>query len=201
MIAHLRGELARVETDYVVIDVQGVGYRVYPPPSVAARMPGVGETVTLLVSTVVRADSITLYGFADESQQSMFELLLTVSGVGPKVALNILSLLPVEDIIGSISSESFTELNRVPGVGTKTAQRIVLELREKAAALGWAQAARKEGPAAQRVLEDAVEGLVALGYNRADARAAVEEAAKSMDDDGRDTGAVVRAALRMLSGG
>lgn len=201
MIAHLRGELARVEADYVVIDVQGVGYKVHPPLAVAAQLPAIGETVTLLVSTVVREESITLYGFSDEAQQAVFELLLTVSGVGPKVALNILSVLPVEQIVDSISSDSFIDLNRVPGVGTKTAQRIVLELREKAAALGWVQADRKEASAAQRALEDAVEGLVALGYNRADARAAAEEAARSIADDGRDTGAIVRGALKMLSKG
>lgn len=200
MIAHLRGELARVEADYVVIDVNGVGYKVHPPLAVISQLPQVGEEVRLLVSTVVREDSITFYGFADENQQSMFELLLTVSGVGPKVALNILSVLPVKQIVNAISSEQPHELQRVPGVGTKTAQRLVLELREKITTLVWAQAARKALPPEHRTLDDAIEGLVALGYNRNDARAAAEEALRQTKDK-RDTGSVVRAALKLLSKG
>ena len=198
MIAQLRGELVRVEADYVVIDVNGVGYKVYPPLAVITTMPSKGEEVMLLVSTIVKEDSITLYGFEDEAQQSMFELLLTVSGVGPKVALNILSVLPVEQIVNAISGEHIHELNRVPGVGTKTAQRIVLELREKTATLVWAQAARKTIPAEERVLDDTIEALLALGYNRNDARSAAEEAPRSAKDK-RDTGNIVRNALKLLS--
>lgn len=197
MIAHLHGELARVESDYVVVDVHGVGYKLHPPAAVISQMPSIGDEVKLLVCTVVKEDSITLYGFADESQQSMFELLLTVSGVGPKVALAILSALAVDTIVNAISSESFLELNSVSGVGTKTAQRIVLELREKITTLVWTQAARKSMGPEQQVLNDAIEGLVALGYNRNDARVAVEKALKSASDK-RDTAAVVTSALKML---
>ena len=200
MIAHVHGELARVEADYVVIDVNGVGYKVHAPLSDITQMPPVGNDVELLVSTVVREDSITLYGFCDEAQQSLFELFMTVSGVGPKVALNILSVMPVEQIVNSISSESFHDLNRVPGVGTKTAQRIVLELREKITSFVWAEAGRAETPAKQRTVDDAIEGLVALGYNRNDARSAADEAARSLDDE-RDTGGIVRAALKLLAKG
>jgi len=200
LIAHLHGELARVESDYVVVDVNGVGYKVYPPLAVIAQMPRIGDEVKLLVSTIVKEDSITLYGFADESQQSMFELLLTVSGVGPKVALAILSALQVDTIVNAISSESFLELNSVSGVGTKTAQRIVLELREKITTLVWTQAARKSMGPEQQVLNDAIEGLVALGYNRNDARAAAEQALKSASDK-CDTAAIVTSALKMLGKG
>ena len=198
MIAHLMGELARVEADYVVVDVNGVGYKVNVPLAAIAQLPPVGEVVRLLICTVVREDSITLYGFSEEAQQSIFELLTTVSGVGPRVALNILSVMPVEQIAHAISSESFHELNRVPGIGTKTAQRIVLELREKITTLVWAEAARKSIPAEQRPLDDAVERLVALGYNRHDARVAVDEAVKSVADK-HETGDIVRGALKLLS--
>jgi len=200
LIAHLHGELARVESDYVVVDVNGVGYKVHPPLAVITQMPQIGDEVKLLVSTIVKEDSITLYGFADDVQQSMFELLLTVSGVGPKVALSILSSLQVDTIIQAISSESFVELNSVSGVGTKTAQRIVLELREKITTLVWAQGARKTAPPEQQVLVDAIEGLVALGYNRNDARSAAESALKSIKDK-RDTASIVTAALKSLSKG
>lgn len=200
MFAHLHGELARIEADYVVVDVNGVGYKAYLPLAVIAQLPQIGEKVKLLISTIVKEDSITLYGFAEEAQQSLFELLLTVSGVGPKVALNILSVLAVEQVISAISSEHFHELNRVPGVGTKTAQRIVLELREKVTTLVWAQSARKPMSDDQRSINDAIEGLVALGYNRNDARAAAEEAMRTLKDK-RDTGSLVRAALKYLSKG
>ena len=200
MIAHLHGELARVEADYVVIDVNGVGYKVSVPLAVLARLPQPGSKAKLLVTTVVKEDSITLYGFSHETEQAMFELLVTVSGVGPKAALNILSVMPVEQIVHAISSEAFHELNRVPGVGTKTAQRIVLELKEKITTLVWAQAARKTLPPEQRVVDDAVEGLVALGYNRNDARSAADKALKAAEDKS-DTGGVITAALKYLSKG
>jgi Holliday junction DNA helicase RuvA len=200
LIAHLHGELARVEADYVVIDVNGVGYKAFLPLATITQLPLIGDEVKILISTIVKEDSITLYGFVEEAQQSLFELLLTVSGVGPKVALNILSVLPVEQIVSAISGERYPELNRVPGVGTKTAQRIVLELKEKITTLVWAQAAKRAVPAEQRSLDDAVEGLIALGYKPNDARSAAEEAAKSIKD-ARDTGSVVRAALKLLSKG
>ena len=200
MIAHLNGELARVEADWVVIDVNGVGYKAYLPLAVISQLPKIGEKVKLLISTIVKEDSITLYGFMDEADQSLFELLLTVSGVGPKVALNMLSVMTVGQITGAISGERFHELNRVPGVGAKTAQRVVLELREKVTAFAWAQAEHKPITEEQRTLNDAIEGLVALGYNRNDARLAAEEALRSIKDK-RDTGSIVRAALKYLSKG
>ncbi|MCE5322617.1 Holliday junction branch migration protein RuvA [bacterium] len=198
MIAHLHGQLARVEADYVVIDINGVGYKAYLPLATITQMPQIGDEIKVLVSTIVKEDSITLYGFVDQAQQSLFELLLTVSGVGPKVALNILSVLSVEQIVSAISGERHTELNRVPGVGTKTAQRIVLELKEKITLPQWAQAARASMPAEQRSLDDAIEGLVALGYNRNDARSAAQEAVKSIKGT-PETGNIVRAALKLLS--
>ncbi len=200
MIAHLRGRLSRIEADYAVVDVDGVGYKVNLPLSVSARLPNVGEQTRLLVTTVVREDSITLYGFSDEAQQSMFELLIGVSGVGPRLALNILSIMPVEQIVHAISADGFHELNRVPGVGAKTAQRIVIELREKIAASVWAQEAKKTQSPDQRVIDDAVEGLVALGYGRNDARSAAEKALRSASDK-HDTGGVITAALKLLSKG
>lgn len=200
MYAHLHGELARVEADYVVIDVNGVGYKVHPPLAVIHQLPPVGEEVRLLIYTAVREDAITLYGFSDAAQQSVFELLLTVSGVGPKVALNILSVMTVEQVVNAISGDNYKELNRVPGVGTKTAQRIVLELKEKISQQVWAQAARMEIPPEQRAVDDAIDGLVALGYNRNDARKAAEKAMETLEDK-RDTSSLIKSALKFLSKG
>lgn len=200
MIAHLHGELARISSDYVVIDVNGVGYKVYLPLAVVTQLPQIGDEVKLLIYTAVKEDSITLYGFVEEEQQDLFELLLTVSGVGPKVGLNILSGLTVEQIVHAISGENYSELRKVPGIGTKTAQRIVLELREKITSLVWAQAARKTMAPGQRAIDDAVEGLIALGYNRNNARSATEEALQSVKDKS-DTESIIRAALKLLSKG
>ncbi len=184
-----------------MIDVHGVGYKAYVPLVILTQLPPEGEEVKLLVTTIVKEDSITLYGFADEGQQGLFDILLTVSGVGPKAALNILSVLPVEQVVRAISSEAFHELNRVPGVGTKTAQRIVLELREKITTLVWAEAARKTMAPEDRAVEDAIEGLVSWGgYNRSDAKSAVEEALKIVKDK-RDVSSIMTAALKFLAKG
>ncbi|MEN6372499.1 MAG: Holliday junction branch migration protein RuvA [Armatimonadota bacterium] len=198
MIAHVIGELARVEADYVVIDVGGVGYKVYTPLSVIAEMPQPGAKVKLFTYTNVKEDAITLYGFRESDEQNMFELLLTVTGVGPKVALNILSVLQVEEIVGAISRDDYASLNRVPGVGNKMAQRIALELKEKITTLAWAERARKAAPAEHAVLQDVVEGLVALGYDRQAARRATEDALKSAKNK-KDTSEVLKLALRQLT--
>ncbi|MDH7601229.1 MAG: Holliday junction branch migration protein RuvA [Armatimonadota bacterium] len=199
MIAHLCGELKRIEADYVVVDVGGVGYKVCTPLSVAAQLPKPGEKVSLLITTVVREDSITLYGFTEEAQQRIFELMIGVSGVGPRLALNILSIMPVEQIVRAISNDGFAELSKVPGIGTKTAQRIVLELREKIAALGWATETKSAQSAEMRVIDDAVEGLVALGYTRSDARAAVQKVLGQQPESSPSS--LVTAALKLLSKG
>jgi Holliday junction DNA helicase RuvA len=191
--------LERVEADYIVVDVGGVGYKVNTPLSVIAAMPKVGEKVKLFTYTHVKEDAITLYGFTNTDQQNLFELLLTVTGVGPKVALNILSVLAVEDIVEAISRDDFLSLNRVPGVGNKMAQRIVLELKEKTATLAWVERAKKAAaPAERAVVDDVIEGLVALGYDRQTSRRAAEQALSSAKDK-KDTSEVLRLALRQLT--
>lgn len=202
MIAHLSGELKRVEADYIVVDVGGVGYKVCVPLCVATRLPEIGQKISLLITTVVREDSIALYGFTSEAQQRMFELMTSVSGVGPRLALNILSIMPVEEIARAISSDGFRELSRVPGIGTKTAQRIVLELREKIQGSTWAADSKGVESAEQQVIDDAVEGLVALGFARNAARAAVQEILQS-SNDGQEINSnpsnLITAALKLLS--
>ncbi|MGQ9455195.1 MAG: Holliday junction branch migration protein RuvA [Armatimonadota bacterium] len=202
MIAHLCGELKRVEANYLVVDVGGVGYKVNVPLCVMNCLPAVGERVSLFVSTVVRDDSISLYGFLDEHQQRMFELLIGVSGIGPRLALNILSLIPVEQIVRAISSDGFYELSRVPGIGTKTAQRIVLELKEKIACLAWAVGGDTPEYSEQIIIDDAVEGLVALGYSRSEARSAAQRALRSNLEGDRPVtrpSELITAALKLLS--
>ena len=199
MIAHVAGELARVRGDHVVVDIHGVGYQVFAPVSVIAELPPIGSRVRLFTHTHVKEDAITLYGFLEEDQQTAFELLLGVSGVGPKVALNILSILPVEQLISCVSEGDHASLARVPGIGPKTAQRIVLELKEKAAAVAWERKLGTLSRSSDReALADVIEGLVALGYSRPAAKSAAEAAVESAEDRA-DVGEIVKTALKTLN--
>lgn len=195
----------------MVVDVGGVGYRVQVPVSVLEQMPSAeGEVVTLIIHTQVREDDISLYGFLNDLDLQVFELLLTVSGVGPKVALAMLSAYPASELARAIGAGDARTLTRIPGIGARTAQRITLELREKLAALGFerrveAIAARQESPRNGRtpeVVDDVVSALLNLGYNKADATGATEAALKEKSEaDGKEPAFpdLLRAALNRLT--
>lgn len=204
MIAHVRGTLIEKEATAVVVDVAGVGYRVLVPETVAAALPEVGEQVHLLTTLYVREEEMSLYGFLTAEQRRLFELLLSVSGVGPKAAISLLSVMDAEQLAMAIAAEDIKRLTGAPGIGSKIAQRIAVELRDKAAEIAWQRKvdrlAAKGKPLPSDKLEDAVEALLALGYTRADARRAVETAARSLPSDA-DTAAVVRQALQALTTG
>ena len=199
MIAHVSGELTRVGPDYVVIDVGGVGYKVFAPLSVIGDMPQPGNPVRLLTYTHVKEDTLALYGFFEETQEEVFELLIGISGIGPKLALSILSVLPVENLIDAILREDQLAFRGIPGVGNKTVQRIILELKGKAALQELAMRTKPMEAASEMAL-DVIEGLVALGYARADAKTAADKASQSVRDKS-DTGAILRAALNELTQG
>lgn len=178
MIAHLRGTLAGGSADQVVVDVGGVGYRCLVPASTRTRLPGTGHEVRLFTSLQVREDSMTLYGFLDLDEYELFELLLRVDGIGPKVALGVLSAVTPDSFRRAVAFEDTAMLTRIPGIGKKTAQRIVIELKEKvgagsadvpAAATAGAPAGRAPNPYAE-----AAEALVALGYSRMEAGEALQ---------------------------
>jgi len=202
MIAHVRGTLVEKDTAAVVVDVNGVGYRVLVPETVSAVLPAVGEQVHLLTTFYVREEEMSLYGFATAEQRGLFEMLIGVSGVGPKAALSLLSAMDADQLAMAIAGEDIKRLTSAPGVGTKIAQRIAMELKEKAAEIAWQRKvdrlAAKGKPLPSDRLEDAVEALMALGYNRTDARRAVETAAKSLPSEA-DTAALVRSALQALT--
>jgi holliday junction DNA helicase RuvA len=199
LIAELTGELSRVGVDYAVVNVGGVGYKVLAPVSVVADLPNPGSEVHFFTFTYVKEDALALYGFSDPDQQTVFELLLTVSGVGPKVALNILSVLPVEHLVEAIATDNHHALVRIPGIGPKTAQRITLELKEKTAELAWTKRVERTAKPSERdLLADVVEGLIGLGYNRADAMSAAERAAQAVPDKS-NSAAIVREALKLLN--
>ncbi|MBW3625291.1 MAG: Holliday junction branch migration protein RuvA [Armatimonadetes bacterium] len=198
MISQIRGELAGVGGDSIVVDVNGVGYKAFMPLSEIGRLPGEGEEVRLFVTTYVREDTLALYGFLDAPQRDLFEMLLGVSGVGPRVALAILSVLSTDELLNAIGNEDARVLQRAPGVGLKLAQRLVLELRDRVARVPRAAGIAGATPSDINAASDAVEALQSLGYKQNEASKAVEQAVEAVEDRS-DTGKIVRAALRFLT--
>jgi Holliday junction DNA helicase RuvA len=181
VIAHLHGQLLRKNPQEVVVDVGGVGYRVAVPVSTFLRLGDLGARVTLRIHTHVREDALLLFGFLTSVEQELFEHLISVSGVGPKLAVNILSGIEAADLHAALKSSDLARLTRVPGVGKKTAERLVVELKDK---LPPVQATETEttapAPGAER--DDLLSALTHLGYSRNEAERAVERAAKENPD-------------------
>ncbi len=166
MIALLTGRLRRKAIDHLVIDVSGVGYLVQTPLSTYDGLPGVGEEVTLHIHTHVREDTLALFGFLAEAEKDMFLLLMGVSGIGPRLALAVLSSLSVSDIARAIRSSDDSKLCTIPGIGKKTAARMVLELKDKITLLPSAASQSDQTAVRADDIEDAVSALVNLGYKK-----------------------------------
>jgi Holliday junction DNA helicase RuvA len=202
MIAALRGTVDQAAEDFVVIDVNGVGYLVFASARTLRGLPPVGSEVRLQIETHVREDHIHLYGFLDAAERDWFRLLLTVQGVGAKVALALLSALSPQELATAIAAQDRTAITRAQGVGPKLGQRLVTELKEKAAAMVMPAALAKRLPGSEApsgsVNEDAVSALVNLGYKRAEAFGAVARATQNLGDK-PDLQALIRAGLRELS--
>lgn len=181
MIALLTGRLAFKAPTHLALDVQGVGYEVFVPLSTFYNLPDLNQTVSLSIHTHVREDAIQLFGFVTQQEKDAFVLLTSVSGIGPKSALGILSALPVSDLVHAIQSGDVDKLETVPGVGKKTAGRIVLELKEKAAKLhpAWSAASEVLPAGSDPTFEDALSALTNLGYRAQDAKDALKRARKS----------------------
>jgi Holliday junction DNA helicase RuvA len=177
MIAQLRGRLANKEPHRIIVDVGGVGYLVLIPLSTFYRLPEVPAEVMLHTFTHVREDAIQLFGFHTRDEQTFFELLQGVSGIGPRLATNILSGISVDDLVTALSQGDVPRLRAVPGVGKKLAERLVLELRDKTAGAALSPKAAAATPAPlDRALEDVVSALANLGCNRKEAQQAAEAA-------------------------
>jgi Holliday junction DNA helicase RuvA len=171
MIAHLRGTLLAKHPNQAIIETHGVGYDVAISVPTFTEMPPTGAEVALHIHTHVREDALSLYGFLRLAEKQVFEKLLTVSGIGPKLAITILSGMPVDEMVGAIRGGDLARLTRIPGIGKKTAERMVLELRDKLpAATGTSEASSRP---ASPVEEDVISALVNLGYQRAAAEKAL----------------------------
>lgn len=195
MIAYLEGRLLEVgESSLVLVTEGGVGYELYAPVPLLARLPARGEQLTVYVQTIVREDAIELYGFEDWESRKLFAMLISISKLGPKTGLAILSMYSPDDLRRVVADEDVAALTKVPGIGKKTGQHIFLELKYKLKdTVGDLPAA---GPAGS-VLRDAVTGLVNLGYSEEEARPAVEQALA--DDADLDVAEALRAALKRLA--
>ena len=205
MIAQLTGLIARVEGNSIIVDVGGVGYQVFVPATVLSLLPEVGAKATLVTHLIVREDEMTLYGFSTQTELQAFRILLGVSGVGPKVALALLSTLDVGELSRALSTSDTRVITKVPGVGPKLAQRMCLELGDKMSAFAFEDKVKRAEGNSQtaeenQAYEDAVEGLVALGWSRPDAKKAVQRVFDKATDRA-NVGALVSAALRLLTGG
>ncbi|MGH7610057.1 MAG: Holliday junction branch migration protein RuvA [Candidatus Dormibacteria bacterium] len=200
MIAALRGRVARVEDEWAVLDVAGVGYQVFVHPRTGQWLRGMEGEVALQIHTVVREDAISLYGFPELEELACFRYLLSVERIGPKAALAILARSDWQALVAAIVAEDHTLLAAVPGIGAKTARRIVLELKGRVDALAVPGAAPPPG-GSSLLGERAVAALVALGFPGAEARRAVGgelEAGPATPAPERTIEDVVRAALQRL---
>ncbi len=197
MIGRLTGTLARKEPPSLLLDVNGVGYELEAPMSTFYDLPAVGERVTLYTHLVVREDAQLLYGFTRQSTRQLFRSLLKVNGVGPRVALAVLSGLSEQELLACLVHEDSARLTKVPGIGRKTAERLVMELRDKVdlTATGATAAARQPMVPADPA-QEAVSALVALGYKPVEASRAVG----SVPHDGLKSEDIIRQALKGLAG-
>ena len=202
MIARLTGQLEALEDGRCVIDVAGVGYLVHASSRTLAALPQPPAVARLLVETHVREDAIQLFGFSDTAERDWFRLLTTVQGVGPRVALAILSALSPRDLVSAIAGRDQASLTRAPGVGARLAARLLTELKDKVGAMPSSSAgitiplpvSRPQGPA-----EDALSALINLGYRRPEAQAVVARVAERLGE-GAALNAIIRDSLKDLAG-
>jgi len=179
MIAHLRGEPVLTGDRWVVIDVGGIGYQVQVTQPVLHQLAQTKEPVKLFTHMAVREDAITLYGFMHQRELEMFRILIGVSGIGPQTAMNLLSQIEIEDFAIAILNEDEKTLTRISGIGTKSAKRLILELRDKMKKIGETMLPRETGRAGPAV-HDAVSALISLGFTEKESRDAVSAGAPGL---------------------
>lgn len=196
MIGYLRGEVIYLYTDYVLLDVHGVGYRVFIANSTRQKLR-LHEEASLFVYTSVREDAIILYGFATQEEYDLFLQLLSVSGIGPKVALGILSSITVEGLCRAIQNKQASVLTKLPGIGKKSAERLILELKDKVAFDGGEQellTIENEADVGDDMVAEAMAALQSLGYTQAEIAPIIRKTAKY-----KTTEAIIKASLKLLS--
>lgn len=198
MISHLKGILEHIDKAHLVVDVGNVGYHVHVSSGTLSRLPKVGEKIHLYTYQVVREDDISLYGFISKEERNLFALLLTVSGIGPKGSLAIISAFPIDKLVTAITQGNVDLISTVPGVGKKTAQKLVIELKEKVArayAIKPSEMAIGMG-GDEPVVSDAISALIALGYSPKEARNAILKS--GLDLSSQNVEDIIKRALKGL---
>ena len=202
MIALISGKIVYKGISHVIVDVQGVGYRVFIPLTTFYELPEAGQTITLHVHTNVKQDAINLFGFYTVQERDLFQLMISVSGIGPKMSMNILSGISAQELLRAISGGNVGKLVNIPGVGKKMAERLILELKEKVIKkmmLEETPAADDQHQANEMIMEDALSALVNLGYKSNVAKDALDKALRSSDEEmGMDT--LLKKTLKILAG-
>lgn len=195
MIAHISGTLAQKIPGEIVVDVNGVGYQIFIPLNVFYGLPEIGDRVSLKIYTHVREDALQLFGFQDGAEKQIFLLLTAVSGIGPRLALNILSGIPADDLARALKEGNQVRLVGIPGVGKKLAERMIVELKDKFMTLPSEGPSSKPTESDSQLMQDAVSALVNLGYRRGEAenniRAVLKEGGTSLES-------VLKEALRRM---
>lgn len=210
MIAYLHGILQTKNTELIIIDIHGIGYQVCVPLSTFYKLPEVGEKVKLLIHPFIREDNWQLFGFWSSEEKALFELLLGVTKIGPKLARNILSHISTTELKSAILSQNVTRMNAIPGIGEKTARRLILELKDKISAKVKANAITSDIPgdsppassqteeAEADIQNDAVSALISLGYNRLTSERAVNQILQRETDLSIEE--LIKKALNRLAG-
>jgi holliday junction DNA helicase RuvA len=202
MIALISGKIVYKGIAHVIVDVQGVGYRVFIPLTTFYELPEAGETVTLHIHTNVKQDAINLFGFHTIQERELFQLMISVSGIGPKIAMNILSGISARELLNAISGGNVGKLVNIPGVGKKMAERLILELKEKVVKKMMLEKTPEAGvqiPIGDIIAEDVLSALVNLGYKNNVAKDALDKALRSSEEElGMDE--LLKKTLKFLAG-
>lgn len=201
MITYVKGELSEIYDNYIVVETGGVGYEMMVPPSIMGALPVLGSDVKIYTYQYVKEDALDLYGFLSRDDLGIFRLLITVNGIGPKGALNILSVITPGELRLAVLSDDVKRIQSAPGIGAKTAQKLIIELKDKLSledvlTKGVSDDVPQSAPNGSAPRDEAIEALVALGYSSSEAIRAVREVEISETSDGE---AVLKAALKKLA--
>lgn len=200
MYAYIKGEIVDISEDNLVLECNNIGYNIRIPLSVAQRLPGIGATVKIYTYTSVREDAFNLFGFLSKDDLEIYKKLIAVNGIGPKGALSILSAMSAEDLRFAILSGDVKAISKAQGIGNKSAERIILELRDKVQLMGSADlesdVLTSSAPAETSAKNEAVEALTSLGYTPSDALKAVRQITVTED---MDAGTILKQALKIIS--
>lgn len=199
MITYVKGELTEINDTSIVVECYGVGYEIMVPASILSELPAIGDMVKVYTFQYVREDILDLYGFLTKDDLSIFKLLITVNGIGPKGALSILSVIRPDDLRLAVLSDDVKAIQRAPGIGGKTAQKLIIELKDKLSledVINHNDNVVTAIPASGSTRDEAIEALVSLGYSSSEAIRAVRDVP---NQDGMDSEELLRAALKKLA--